>query len=87
MISSFCKNIRWNYNSDLNLPNLIIYKWHLLTIFDFFDEINKYIEHKNGNTRNVSYMTLINSRIQFNINNSHFGSESIGLKKNSENQV
>lgn len=62
-------------------PNLIICKWHLLTTnaqsFSFLGKINKYIEHKNGNTTNISEMALSNSRIQLNINNSHFLSESI----------
>lgn len=62
-------------------PNLIICKWHLLTTnaqsLSFLGEINKYIEHKNGNTTNISEMAPSNSRIQLNINNSHFLSESI----------
>lgn len=57
-------------------PNLIICKWHLLTTnaqsSSFLGEINKYIEHKNGNTTNLSETALSNSRIQLNINSSHF---------------
>lgn len=54
------------FNSDLQISSFVndIYLLKMLNLLSFLGEINKYIEHKNGNTTNLSEMALSNSRIQ-----------------------